>query len=94
MQRIPDRLRVLAVLVTAALVAAACVSPAAPTPTPAGSPTGATPTAGASPTPAAEAVELTLLEHQDPRINELRELLPQFEAEMACLLYTSPSPRD
>lgn len=59
-----------AVLAVVGLVVAACQGG------------GQAPGGGASPGGGGQAVQLTLLEHQDPRIKEIRELLPKFEAAM------------
>ncbi len=72
------RLRVSAAfLAGATLILSACGQAATPSPPPATS----TPSAATSAPPSA-AIELTVLEHQDPRINELKALLPKFEAAM------------
>jgi len=80
------RLRIsVAITAVVALVLSGC-GPAAPASPGAGSPGAGSPapgaTAGPTATTAAEPVELTILEHQDPRIAELKVLLPKFEAEM------------
>jgi multiple sugar transport system substrate-binding protein len=84
-----------ALLIALTLAIAACGSPAATPTRPAqATPTlaQATPTPGqatptpaqATTTPAAELIELSLLEHQDLRIQALKEVLPDFEAQMAA----------
>jgi multiple sugar transport system substrate-binding protein len=78
-----------ALLVVATLAVTACAGPgASPSPTGAtATPAAATPTTtpgAATATPAGEQIELTLLEHQDLRIAALKEVLPDFEAEMAA----------
>lgn len=79
------RSRALAGVFALALIVQACSpaatpSPAAPTATAAAPSSAATP---ASPSAAAQAVELTLLEHQKPRQDVLAKILPMCEASLA-----------
>lgn len=62
--------------------AGATAPPAGATATPAAGAT-ATPAAAATATAAAEQIELSLVEHQDLRIQALKQVLPDFEAQMA-----------
>jgi multiple sugar transport system substrate-binding protein len=86
-------LRAPAALLVAVMLLVACNQAAAPTSSPAAAPTTVQATAGtataaapttATATAAGEVVELTLLDHQELRVNALRELVPKFESEMAA----------
>jgi multiple sugar transport system substrate-binding protein len=70
--------KLLAALLGAVMIVSACAGTASPTPT-AG---GATP--GPTATTAAEPIELTLIEYQQLRIDALKKVLPDFEAQMAA----------
>jgi multiple sugar transport system substrate-binding protein len=70
--------KLLAGLFGAVLVFSACSAAASPTPTVGGATPGPTATTAAAP------IELTLIEYQQLRIDALKKVLPDFEAQMAA----------